>query len=143
MIFSIILKDNKKLPMFISEDEMLENNIIEMDNVLEYAISMGHDNIEEIYFIENKSDETIDLRKIEIDKDALNDYVLKKTGQEMTSFSFPEVGSYEYLLAAIGQKQTSPNLYIKNLAIEFKKESEYYYDYEDYDPYSDEPPDYD
>lgn len=138
MIFNLKLNNNQNLPMFIHPDELLKYEIIQHDALVDYK---GYDDVIRIYFVDYKTNERVDLRKIEFDIEALSDYVFRKTGQEVHSFSFPEVGSYEYMLAAMGQRQTSPNLYIKFVEIDFDR-SLGEYDYHE-DPYADDPSEYD
>lgn len=136
MIFYLKLNNNRNLPIFIHPDELLKYEIIQHDSIADYT---GHDDIAQIYFVDHKTNEHIDLRRIEMEMEmeALSDYIFQKTGQEVCSFSFPEIGSYEYMLAAMGQKKTSPNWYIKFMEFDFDR-SLGQYEYDE-DPYGDDP----
>jgi hypothetical protein len=138
VIFKLNLKNNQSLPIFISDEELLEKDIVNCHSIVKELDSWGYD-VSSFVFKENPSDETIDLRTVEFNMEALNQYVLEKTGYEICSFSFPEPGSYDYLMAAISQKQTSPNLYIKHLEI---VEEQRHNDDDGCDPYSDDPDPY-
>jgi hypothetical protein len=137
MIIKCDFKDGTTLPTFINEDDLLSHGIVDHDEICKFLRS-DWSKIESFYFSQNNSrcDACIDLRNFTINRDNLREYLLEKVNKELDKFSFPQIGSYEYLIAVIGQKNISKNMYVKQLIV-VQPPDEIWQD-EYYDPYADE-----
>lgn len=137
MVFDCKFEDGTSLPIYISADELVDNKIIFENDVINYLNEFHSEDVVNFYFECGYSAVDVDLRKFEIKKNNLKKFIFEKIGKNLSTFRFPEIGSYEYLIGAMGVNDGSTgNLYIKKV-----KPIEYHHtDWQEeyYDPYADE-----